>query len=170
MCEWSETRQRGYQTNHQLSDVHRKSSKVTLFSFVCFLLCSFNFDWGHIGNLLLLSLSLWLFLVVQRLMESWRSAALRKSLNRTGLDHHQNQYLHHHQFIIIVIIVLLCIRHYILLSIRYAFLFDKAVIICKKKSGEMFEYKEIIELHHYQIRDEATGEKDNKKVIYIFLQ
>lgn len=52
---------------------------------------------------------------------------------------------------------------------RYAFLFDKAVIICKKKSGEMFEFKEIIELHHYQIRDEATGEKDNKKWSYLFL-
>lgn len=50
--------------------------------------------------------------------------------------------------------------------VRYAFLFDKAVIICKKKSGETFELKEIIELHHYQIRDETTGEKDNKKVVY----
>lgn len=47
---------------------------------------------------------------------------------------------------------------------RYAFLFDKAVFICKKKSGETFELKEIIELQNYQIRDETTGEKDNKKV------
>ncbi|KAM9769697.1 proto-oncogene vav [Menidia menidia] len=52
---------------------------------------------------------------------------------------------------------------------RYAFLFDKAVIICKKKSGETFELKEIIELHHYQIRDETTGEKDNKKWSHLFL-
>ncbi|KAM6940454.1 proto-oncogene vav [Xenentodon cancila] len=52
---------------------------------------------------------------------------------------------------------------------RYAFLFDKAVIICKKKSGETFELKEIIELHHYQIRDEPTGEKDNKKWSHLFL-
>ncbi|XP_041839438.1 proto-oncogene vav-like isoform X2 [Melanotaenia boesemani] len=52
---------------------------------------------------------------------------------------------------------------------RYAFLFDKAVIICKKKSGETFELKEIIELNNYQIRDEATGEKDNKKWSYLFL-
>lgn len=51
-----------------------------------------------------------------------------------------------------------------LLFVRYAFLFDKAVFICKKKSGETFELKEIIELHSYQIRDETTGEKDNKKV------
>uniref|UniRef100_A0A1A8C6H2 Osteoclast-stimulating factor 1 n=1 Tax=Nothobranchius kadleci TaxID=1051664 RepID=A0A1A8C6H2_NOTKA len=52
---------------------------------------------------------------------------------------------------------------------RYAFLFDKAVIICKKKSGETFDLKEIIELNHYQIRDETTGEKDNKKWSYLFL-
>uniref|UniRef100_A0A3B3VIK0 Osteoclast-stimulating factor 1 n=1 Tax=Poecilia latipinna TaxID=48699 RepID=A0A3B3VIK0_9TELE len=52
---------------------------------------------------------------------------------------------------------------------RYAFLFDKAVVICKKKSGETFELKDIIELHHFQIRDETTGEKDNKKWSYMFL-
>ncbi|KAF3852571.1 hypothetical protein F7725_005926 [Dissostichus mawsoni] len=46
---------------------------------------------------------------------------------------------------------------------RYAFLFDKAMFICKKKGGETFELKEIIELQHYQIRDETAGEKDNKK-------
>ncbi|XP_059189767.1 proto-oncogene vav-like isoform X2 [Centropristis striata] len=52
---------------------------------------------------------------------------------------------------------------------RYAFLFDKAMFVCKKKGGETFELKEIIELQHYQIRDEATGEKDNKKWSYLFL-
>uniref|UniRef100_A0A3B5QHL1 Osteoclast-stimulating factor 1 n=1 Tax=Xiphophorus maculatus TaxID=8083 RepID=A0A3B5QHL1_XIPMA len=52
---------------------------------------------------------------------------------------------------------------------RYAFLFDKAVVVCKKKSGETFELKDIIELHNYQIRDETTGEKDNKKWSYLFL-
>ncbi|XP_068593518.1 proto-oncogene vav-like isoform X3 [Cebidichthys violaceus] len=52
---------------------------------------------------------------------------------------------------------------------RYAFLFDKAMFICKKKSGETFELKEIIELQYYQIRDETTGEKDNKKWTYLFL-
>ncbi|XP_033986180.1 proto-oncogene vav-like isoform X2 [Trematomus bernacchii] len=52
---------------------------------------------------------------------------------------------------------------------RYAFLFDKAMFICKKKGGETFELKEIIELQHYQIRDEAAGEKDNKKWSYVFL-
>ncbi|XP_040891096.1 proto-oncogene vav-like isoform X2 [Toxotes jaculatrix] len=52
---------------------------------------------------------------------------------------------------------------------RYAFLFDKAMFVCKKKSGETFELKEIIELQNYQIRDETTGEKDNKKWSHLFL-
>ncbi|XP_045067638.1 proto-oncogene vav isoform X4 [Coregonus clupeaformis] len=52
---------------------------------------------------------------------------------------------------------------------RYAFLFDKAMLVCKKKSGEMMELKEIIELQHYQLRDETIGEKDNKKWSHFFL-
>uniref|UniRef100_A0A3B4XWQ7 Osteoclast-stimulating factor 1 n=1 Tax=Seriola lalandi dorsalis TaxID=1841481 RepID=A0A3B4XWQ7_SERLL len=52
---------------------------------------------------------------------------------------------------------------------RYAFLFDKAMFVCKKKGGENFELKDIIELQHYQIRDETAGEKDNKKWSYLFL-
>uniref|UniRef100_UPI0037E7E384 proto-oncogene vav-like n=1 Tax=Semicossyphus pulcher TaxID=241346 RepID=UPI0037E7E384 len=52
---------------------------------------------------------------------------------------------------------------------RYAFLFDKAMFVCKKKGGETFELKEIIELQHYQIRDETTGQKDKKKWSYLFL-
>ncbi|XP_069385546.1 proto-oncogene vav-like isoform X2 [Paralichthys olivaceus] len=52
---------------------------------------------------------------------------------------------------------------------RYAFLFDKAMFVCKKKSGETFELKEVIELQHYQIRDETTGEKENKKWSHLFL-
>lgn len=51
--------------------------------------------------------------------------------------------------------------------LRYAFLFDKAVIVCKKKSGETFELKEILELNHYQLRDEVSGEKENKKVVLL---
>lgn len=38
------------------------------------------------------------------------------------------------------------------------------MFVCKKKSGETFELKEIVELQCYQIRDEPSGEKDNKKV------
>ncbi|TNN43658.1 Proto-oncogene vav [Liparis tanakae] len=46
---------------------------------------------------------------------------------------------------------------------------NMAMFICKKKSGETFELKEIIELQFYQIRDETAGEKDNKKWSYLFL-
>ncbi|CAF98144.1 unnamed protein product [Tetraodon nigroviridis] len=52
---------------------------------------------------------------------------------------------------------------------RFAFLFDKAMFVCKKKSGETFELKEIIELQSYHIRDEPSGEKDNKKWSHVFL-
>ncbi|XP_055080804.1 proto-oncogene vav-like [Periophthalmus magnuspinnatus] len=52
---------------------------------------------------------------------------------------------------------------------RYAFLFDKAMFVCKKKSGETFELKDTIDLQRYQVRDETTGEKDNKKWSYLFL-
>ncbi|XP_072320037.1 proto-oncogene vav-like [Eucyclogobius newberryi] len=52
---------------------------------------------------------------------------------------------------------------------RYAFLFDKAMFVCKKKSGETFELKETIDLQQYEIRDESTGEKDKKKWSYLFL-
>lgn len=63
--------------------------------------------------------------------------------------------------------VTLCVLMFVRLFLRYAFLFDKAMFVCKKKGGETFELKDIIELQNYQIRDETTGEKDNKKV---FLQ
>ncbi|XP_061626293.1 proto-oncogene vav-like isoform X2 [Phyllopteryx taeniolatus] len=52
---------------------------------------------------------------------------------------------------------------------RYAFLFDKALFVCKKKSSETFELKEIIELQHYQVRDETAGGKDKRKWSYLFL-
>lgn len=41
------------------------------------------------------------------------------------------------------------------------------MFVCKKKSGETFELKDIIELQNYQIRDETSGEKDNKKVFLL---
>ncbi|KAL2086401.1 hypothetical protein ACEWY4_017460 [Coilia grayii] len=51
---------------------------------------------------------------------------------------------------------------------RYAFLFDKAMVVCKKKSGESFEMKDLIELQHYQLREEMS-DKDNKKWSHSFL-
>lgn len=59
-----------------------------------------------------------------------------------------------------------CLTHVWLLP-RFAFLFDKAMFVCKKKSGETFELKEIIELQSYHVRDEPSGEKDNKKVFLL---
>uniref|UniRef100_A0A6Q2YRK0 Vav guanine nucleotide exchange factor 1 n=1 Tax=Esox lucius TaxID=8010 RepID=A0A6Q2YRK0_ESOLU len=52
---------------------------------------------------------------------------------------------------------------------RYSFLFDKAMFVCKKKSGETMELKETIDLQNYQLRDETTSEKDNKKWSHSFL-
>ncbi|XP_008314858.1 proto-oncogene vav isoform X2 [Cynoglossus semilaevis] len=52
---------------------------------------------------------------------------------------------------------------------RYVFLFDKAMFVCKKKSGESFELKETIELQHYHLRDEIRGDKDKKKWSHAFL-
>lgn len=41
------------------------------------------------------------------------------------------------------------------------------MFVCKKKGGETFELKEIIELQCYHIRDDPSGgEKDNKKVFH----
>ncbi|XP_041091553.1 proto-oncogene vav-like isoform X2 [Polyodon spathula] len=42
---------------------------------------------------------------------------------------------------------------------RYAFLFDKAMLVCKKKTSESMELKETIELQHYQLRDDPSGDK-----------
>ncbi|XP_053332807.1 proto-oncogene vav-like isoform X1 [Clarias gariepinus] len=52
---------------------------------------------------------------------------------------------------------------------RYAFLFDKALLVCKKRSGEIMELKELIDLQQYQLRDEPTGDKENKKWTHTFL-
>ncbi|XP_029441115.1 proto-oncogene vav isoform X3 [Rhinatrema bivittatum] len=51
---------------------------------------------------------------------------------------------------------------------RYAFLLDKAVLLCKRK-GESFELKDFINLQNYQIRDDSSGEKESKKWTHMFL-
>ncbi|KAG8535113.1 hypothetical protein GDO81_029405, partial [Engystomops pustulosus] len=45
---------------------------------------------------------------------------------------------------------------------RYLFLFDKVVIVCKRK-GDNFELKEIIELLYHKMSDDPTYNKDIKK-------
>ncbi|XP_060108033.1 proto-oncogene vav isoform X1 [Heteronotia binoei] len=51
---------------------------------------------------------------------------------------------------------------------RYAFLLDKALLICKRK-GDTFEMKKFVDLHSYQVRDDSSGEKDNKKWTHMFV-
>ena len=46
---------------------------------------------------------------------------------------------------------------------RYIFLFDKVVIVCKRK-GYSYELKEIIELQSYKMSDDLMNNRDMKKV------
>ncbi|PIO41039.1 hypothetical protein AB205_0046660, partial [Aquarana catesbeiana] len=46
---------------------------------------------------------------------------------------------------------------------RYAFLLDRALLICKRK-GDTYDLKEFIKLQNYEIRDDPSGDRDNKKV------
>uniref|UniRef100_A0A3Q2EBA7 Vav 2 guanine nucleotide exchange factor n=1 Tax=Cyprinodon variegatus TaxID=28743 RepID=A0A3Q2EBA7_CYPVA len=50
---------------------------------------------------------------------------------------------------------------------RYIFLFDKVVIVCKRK-GYSYELKEIIELQSYKVSDDPTNNRDMKKWSYGF--
>ncbi len=47
--------------------------------------------------------------------------------------------------------------------LRYIFLFDKVVIVCKRK-GYSYELKEIIELQSYKMSDDPMNNRDMKKV------
>lgn len=51
---------------------------------------------------------------------------------------------------------------------RYIFLFDKVVIVCKRK-GYSYELKEIIELQSYKMSDDPMNNRDMKKVRIILL-
>lgn len=46
---------------------------------------------------------------------------------------------------------------------RYIFLFDKVVIVCKRK-GYSYELKETIELQSYKMSDDPMNNRDMKKV------
>ncbi|ELK05842.1 Guanine nucleotide exchange factor VAV3 [Pteropus alecto] len=50
---------------------------------------------------------------------------------------------------------------------RHIFLFDLAVIVCKRK-GDNYEMKEIIDLQQYKIANNPTTDKENKKWSYGF--
>lgn len=46
---------------------------------------------------------------------------------------------------------------------RYLFLFDKVVIVCKRR-GYSYELKEVIELLSHKVTDDPMNNKDVKKV------
>uniref|UniRef100_G1U027 Vav guanine nucleotide exchange factor 1 n=1 Tax=Oryctolagus cuniculus TaxID=9986 RepID=G1U027_RABIT len=45
---------------------------------------------------------------------------------------------------------------------RYAFLLDKALLICKRR-GDSYDLKDFVNLHSFQVRDDSSGDRDNKK-------
>ncbi|XP_073797008.1 guanine nucleotide exchange factor VAV3 isoform X2 [Danio rerio] len=45
---------------------------------------------------------------------------------------------------------------------RHIFLFDSAVIVCKRR-GDNYEMKEVIDLHSFKITNNPTSEKENRK-------
>ncbi|KAG8451597.1 hypothetical protein GDO86_003699 [Hymenochirus boettgeri] len=51
---------------------------------------------------------------------------------------------------------------------RYAFLLDRALLICKRK-GDTYDLKEFINLQNFQIQDDCSGDKENKKWYHMFL-
>lgn len=50
-----------------------------------------------------------------------------------------------------------------LLNCRHIFLFDTAVIVCKRR-GDNYEMKEVIDLHLFKITNNPTSDKENRKV------
>ncbi|XP_046898483.1 proto-oncogene vav-like isoform X2 [Hypomesus transpacificus] len=52
---------------------------------------------------------------------------------------------------------------------RYVFLFDKAMLVCKRRSGDTMDLKELVELQLYQIRDQPGTDRDSKKWSHEFL-
>ncbi|KTF76531.1 hypothetical protein cypCar_00045402, partial [Cyprinus carpio] len=50
---------------------------------------------------------------------------------------------------------------------RHIFLFDVAVIVCKRR-GDNYDMKEVIDLNHFKITDNPTTDKDCRKWCYGF--
>nr|XP_021487503.1 proto-oncogene vav isoform X4 [Meriones unguiculatus] len=51
---------------------------------------------------------------------------------------------------------------------RYAFLLDKALLICKRR-GDSYDLKASVNLYNFQVRDDSSGERDSKKWSHMFL-
>ncbi|XP_076827298.1 guanine nucleotide exchange factor VAV3 isoform X2 [Brachyhypopomus gauderio] len=50
---------------------------------------------------------------------------------------------------------------------RHIFLFDAAVIVCKRR-GDVYEMKEVIDLHNFKITNNPTSDKETRKWSYGF--
>ncbi|XP_063062871.1 guanine nucleotide exchange factor VAV3 isoform X2 [Engraulis encrasicolus] len=50
---------------------------------------------------------------------------------------------------------------------RHIFLFDAAVIVCKRR-GDNYEMKEVIDLYNFKVTDNPTADKENRKWSYGF--
>lgn len=95
----------------------------------------------------------------QRSTGSWRFAPSSTELNRTG-EFTKNTVIRGRAGPV----VMLCFGLRINVCIfRYIFLFDKVVIVCKRK-GYSYELKEIIELQSYKMSDDPMNNRDMKKV------
>ena len=46
---------------------------------------------------------------------------------------------------------------------RHIFLFDVAVIVCKRR-GDLYEMKDVIDLNYFKITNNPTTDRDSKKV------
>lgn len=106
----------------------------------CPCLLSSRWDWRSTGD--------------QRSTGSWRCARSSTEPNRTGEIPKWSSTL------------MLAVAHSPLTRMcirRYIFLFDKVVIVCKRK-GYSYELKEIIELQSYKMSDDPMNNRDMKKV------
>lgn len=55
------------------------------------------------------------------------------------------------------------VSDFALFNHRHIFLFDAAVIVCKRR-GDNYEMKEVIDLHLFKITNNPTSDKENRKV------
>lgn len=55
------------------------------------------------------------------------------------------------------------LKRYNLLLYRHIFLFDVAVIVCKRR-GDNYEMKDILDLNYFKITNNPTSDREGKKV------
>lgn len=55
---------------------------------------------------------------------------------------------------------------YLCFCCRHIFLFDVAVIVCKRR-GDNYEMKEILDLNQFKITNNPTPDRESKKVSWL---